>query len=85
MPSLEATTPQLTAVKNLIDAYRSLDMRNIEPYITKGYTYQTFPKVPGLTDETKEGHVERYKALFSLTTKIEVHIQHRVAVFKSAS
>ena len=84
MPSLEATTPQLTAVKNLIDAYCSLDMKNIEPHITKGYTFQSYPKLPELTDETMEGHVERFKALLSSFTKIDVHIQHRVAVFKPA-
>ena len=73
-----ATTPQLKVVKGLLDAYLTLDMKNVHPFVTENYTFETFPKVEGLPDEIKGDHLERYGALFSLLKKIEVRIQHRL-------
>ena len=74
MINLNATTPQLKAVKNLIEAY----VNNTESPASKDYKYQTFPKVAELHDEEKGGHFERYAVLFSLMTKVEVCTQHPI-------
>jgi len=73
MANINATTPQLRVVKNLFDAYLTLDYKNSEQYVSKNFKFQTFPKTPDLPDETKEGHFERYGALLSLVTKVEYH------------
>ena len=85
MPTLEATTPQLKVVKELIDAFVSLDMNNIVPYFTtKPYTVQSFPKAAELSSKAEnEGGAEKFAALLSLFKKVEVHTQHRVEVSSS--
>ena len=75
---LDATTPQLKAVENLFKAYLSLDLKSVEPLITKDYKFQTFPKIADLPVETAEGHLETYQPIFSLMTKVEVRIQHHL-------
>ena len=70
--NFNATTPQLKALKNVFDAYLTLDLANAEPLISKDFKFQTFPKIANLPDEEKGGHLERYGPLFALMTKIEV-------------
>jgi hypothetical protein len=78
LTNFSAGTPQLEAVKNLIEAYITSDMGNVEPLVTKDYKFQTFPKIADLPDESKGGHLERYGKLFSMMTKVEVCIQHHL-------
>ena len=74
MTNLDATTPQLKAVKRWIDAYTSLDMNNLGPVISKNYQYQSFPKSIEVPKEAKERHIERLRERFSGLTKYEVCI-----------
>ena len=75
MINIDATTPQLTLVKGLFDAYLTLDINKIAPFISKNYTFQTLPKIPDLPDEATGGHLERYGALLSLMNGMEVRTQ----------
>ena len=72
MTNIDATTPQLKTVKRLFDAYCTLDMQNVLPLLAKDYTFQTFPKIPGLPDETKGAHLEKYGGILGMFTKLEV-------------
>ena len=74
LANFNATTPQSKLIKNVIEGYFSGDMNNLEPLVSKDYKFETFPKVNALPDEEKGGHLERYGALFSLMTKVEVCI-----------
>jgi hypothetical protein len=84
LTNFSAGTPQLEAVKNLIEAYLTLDLNNLEPVVTKDYRYQTFPKIADLPDESKGGHLERYGVLFGLMTEVEVCIQHHLRALRLA-
>ena len=75
MTNILATTPQLKVVKNLFDAYISLDIKNVERYFSKNFTFQMFPKIPDLPDEEQGTYTERYRGIMSLLTKSEVCIQ----------
>lgn len=75
MTNLEATTPQLKVIKDYFDAFVALDIKNAEPYMSKDFKYQTFPKIPDLPDATKGDYSETYGTMLSLVTKIEVRIQ----------
>ena len=70
--NFNATTPQLKAVKKLMEAYLSLNINNIEPYILKDFKFQMFPRVTNLPDEAKGTHFKRYGPAFALMTKAEV-------------
>ena len=85
MPNFDATTPESKAVKNLIDAYVTRDLKNIVPLISKDYKFLSFPKIPEQPDEEKEAHLERYAPLFSMLTKVEVCSQHRGNVSELAA
>ena len=74
MADISATTPQLKAIKNLVDAVIALDIKSVESQVSNNFTFQTFPKVPELPDEEKEKTFERYGGLFSSLTKAEVRI-----------
>lgn len=75
--SINPTTPQLNAVKNFFDAYLTLDLNNVEPFVSKDFQYQTFPKIADHPDEMKGAHFERYAPLFSLLTEVEVRLQRQ--------
>ena len=85
MSSFNATTPESKAVKNLTDAYLTLDLKNIVPLISKDFKFLSFPKIPDHPDEEKEAHLERYAPLFSMLTKVEVCAQHRGNVSELAA
>lgn len=76
MADLDATTPQLKALKNFLDAYRTLDIKNVGKFISKDYKFQTFPKIDALPDEATAQHFETYGPLLSLLTKLDVRLQH---------
>ena len=76
MSGFDGTTPESKAVKNLIDAYLTCDLKKIGPLISKDYKFLSFPTIPEHPDEEKEAHLERYAPLFSMLTKVEVCVQH---------
>ena len=85
MSSFGATTPESKAVQNLMDAYLTLDLKNIVPLISKDFKFFSFPTIPEHPDEGMEAHLERYAPLFSMFTKIEVCAKHRGNVSKLAA
>ena len=68
-------SPQLKLVKNWLDAYLTLDIKNIEPFISKSFQYQAFPETTDIPTEEREKHIEKYKEVLSALSKIEVSIQ----------
>ena len=72
MTNLDDTTPQLKLVKEWLDAYQTLDIKNIKPLTSKNYTYKTFPKTVHPPDETKEAHLERYEPIMASFAKMDV-------------
>lgn len=81
MASFEANTPQLKAVKRLIDAYVSLNLNNLEPVLSKDYRYEALPEVPGVPIQTKEAHLEMWKEVYSVVSKLDVRIRQRGTAF----
>ena len=73
--NFNATTPQLALVKNFMNAYLTLDVKKISPFISKNFTFQTFPKTPDLPDQAKGEHFEGYETLLSMISKAEVCVQ----------
>jgi len=84
MADFDASTPQLKAVKNWLDAYCTLNMENVGSLISKNFQYQAFPETPEIPKETKKRHIERYKDMFSAANKFEVCAQRRRTAFKLA-
>ena len=83
MSSFDASTPQSTLVKNWLDAYLSLDIKNVEPFISKDFQYQAFPETAtDLPKEARETHIEKYTGVLAAARKLEVRIQHRRIAFK---
>lgn len=74
---IDATTPQLKLVKNLFEAYQTLDLNNVAKLLSKDYKFQTFPKISEHPDETPDGHVEKYGRLLSMFTKIEAGARYQ--------
>lgn len=81
MANLDASTPQLKVVKRWLDAYGSLDATNLDPLLSKDYKHQSFSEATH-PEETKEEHVQKYKAMASTINKYEVRIQHRKTAFE---
>ena len=82
--SINATTPQLKVVKNLAEAYLTLDLKNVEPLLSKDFQFQTFPKTAEHPDQAKGAHSEVQGQLSSLLTKIEVRLQRREIAFETS-
>lgn len=76
--NFDATTPQLKAVKNLLEAYHTLDVSKVEPFVAKGFRFQTWPETEELPEEQKDGHIERYGQLFSLMSSADVCVKRRL-------
>lgn len=74
MANLDPSAPQLKIVKNLISAYASLDMNNVEPLISKNYQYHPFPEIAGLSKDAKESHLQTWSGMFAAMNKVEVRI-----------
>ena len=82
MVNLDATTPQLKAVKGFVAAYLSLDISKAVPFISKNFKFQTFPKTIDIPEETGAAHTQRFKGLLAAMTKFEVRIHHRRSAFE---
>ena len=44
MVNIDASTPQLKFVKDMLDAYCTLDVTKAEPFLSKDFKFQTFPQ-----------------------------------------
>ena len=82
MCSLNATTPQLKVVENFLDAYCTLDIKNVEPLIPKNFAYQLYPKVPNLSGGPKEQYIKKFIPVLSLVKKLDVSIRRRGTPFQ---
>lgn len=74
MVNIDATTPQLKVLKELTEAIASGNIKNIEPLLSKDFTFRSFPKTAELPDLTKEGYIQRFGAGSGVFNKIEVRI-----------
>ena len=81
---MNATTPQLKVVDRFYEAYRTCDINNVGPFLSKDYTYKSLPKNSALPDMTKAEHFATYGQILASLTKFEVRIQHRGAGFELA-
>ena len=81
MANIDASTPQLKAVKKWIDAICSLDMSGVVPLISSNFKYQSFPKtihLPDIHEQEKDAHIQWLGGLMATLTKIEVRLQRRL-------
>jgi hypothetical protein len=85
MTNSDANTPQVEVAKKWLEAYFSLDIKNVEPLLSKNYQYQTFPESANLSKETKEQHLERWREALGVLAKFEVGLQHRGTPFGSTN
>jgi hypothetical protein len=76
MSSFDASTPQLKVAKQWIDAYASLDTKNVAAITSKHYQYQALPDIIGIPEEAKEEHIDRLKKVLGAMAKAGVRIQH---------
>ena len=75
MVNFDASTPQLRVVKNWVDAYLSLDAKNLEPLISKDFRYETFPEADDVSREARERHLESFRGVLSGVNKFDVRIK----------
>ena len=76
MVDFDANTPQLKAVKKLIDTYLSLNIIDLESVLPKDYRYEAIPAIPEIPIQTKESHIQMWKEVYSLVRKQDVRIRH---------
>lgn len=67
-------SPQLRAIKRLMDAYISLDINKVGPLISKDYQYQPLPGVADPPEGAKRSRAGKYKELLAVVDKFEVRI-----------
>lgn len=72
MANIDATTPQLKAVKTLIDAMGSLELKNADPILSKHFVLKSFPKTAEQPDMTREVYLRDFGAKLKAFTKAEV-------------
>ena len=78
MANIDATTPQLKAVKKWVEAYTTLDVDKVGPVVSKDFKFQSFPKTVDIPDEPKGAHIQKYRGVLTAMTKLEVRFQHRM-------
>ena len=74
MANIDASTPQLKAVKKWLDAHVSRNPNNIDSILSKNFKHRTLPDSIGVLEETKEEHIRRYKGFLPTVTKYDVRI-----------
>ena len=85
MVNIDATTPQLKTVKNWIEAHATLNPENAEPFLSKHFKLQTYPKSANPTHETREDYFKKQKKMAAAATKAEVRVQHLYTVLTPES
>ena len=68
-------TSQLRVVKNWVGAYLSLDLKNVEPFVSKNFQYETIPEAIDVSREAKERHIERFGRILTGVNKMDVRIK----------
>ena len=84
MVNIDATTPQLKAVKRWLEGYTSRDMDEVASVISKDFTFQSFPRTIDIPEEAKGAHIQKYKPILAALSKLEVRIHRWITVFKLA-
>lgn len=74
MVNIDATTPQLKVVKTWLEAYNTLNVDHVEPFISKNFVCKTFPKSSLTPDEGKARHLEKFAGIAAICAKTEVCI-----------
>ena len=72
MTNFDATTPQLKILKDVTEAYMARDLNRVAPYLSKDFTYQTFPEIVDLPSLEKGEHIEKYGAVLGSFSKLDV-------------
>jgi hypothetical protein len=83
MVNLNATTPQLKAVKRVVDTYGSRDL-NSATIFSKNFKFQSFPKTTDHVEEAKGEHVNNYGGVVSSYATMEVSIWSRRQTYKAS-
>ena len=81
MSTFIASTPQLKAVKNVVDAWTSLNLGKANALISKNYQYEVFHVATDLAKLDNERHAEAIQRLFAGMNKLDVSTQQRRTVF----
>ena len=82
MVDFDTSSPKLKAVKQLLDAYISLDLNNLKPLISKDYQYEPLPESLDIANQGKQDHIQKWGQIFSLLTKFDVRIRQQRIAFK---
>lgn len=72
MSDFNASTSQLKAVKNMIDAWSSFNLGKVNALVSKNYKYEAFNGVSELATVDNKGRAEMTKAVLSGLTKLDV-------------
>ena len=78
---INATTPQLEFMDRMFEAFCTRDANNIAPFLSRDFSYKSFPEISELSDQTKAEFVKTFGPLFAPLTKLEVRIQHQETAF----
>ena len=81
MPNFDASTPQLEAVKSLMDAFASLNLGELMTLLSKNYQYEAFNGATTLTKLDREAYAKVIQGLSAGVTKMDVSIQQRSTIF----
>ena len=77
MVDLDATTPQLKAVKKFLsDAWMSLDMKKTGPVLSNDFQFESLPEYTDFPKQAKESYLRMWGKAFSPESKAGVRIQH---------
>jgi len=82
MVDFDTSTPQLKAVKQLFDAYISLDSNNVRPLLSEDYQYEPLPESPDIANKGKGDHIQEWREMLSLLTKFDVRIRQQRTAFR---
>jgi hypothetical protein len=74
MADSNTRTPEAKLIQRLADAYHTLDINNVEPFLSKNYQYEMLPESPDLPKQTRESHLRIWGQLLSAVKKLEVRI-----------
>ena len=81
MSNFNASTPQIKVIKNMIDAFSSLDLGKFNTLFSKDYQYEGFNGITDLAHADNATRIATSQTLLSGLTKSEVSIQQRRTVF----
>jgi hypothetical protein len=77
MANIDASTPQLKAVKKWIETICSFDVSGAVSLTSGNFKYQSLPKTVDLPDKEKDGHIQ-WLGLMTTLTKFEVRLQQHL-------